>query len=291
MCGMARASMPRLAVAVHPRPQLLRIERVESAERHLRRRAAAEDHVAVQVLVLGAAGELVADEGREAARLVVALGRRDGLLPGGAHDVQVEQALAIAEGVRPDGGVGCRPLRAPQRTGRDVLRERRVGMARDLLPGIQHRRQHAEEAGVVGDRVEVQRRVEPDLESGRVGQGLSLRVAVGVVGGGPGAVEERVVREAGVRVEVAEIGGAQRVRAFHCAAGGYVTAGRRPVRQAVAVTGAARQRKPEQRGGTQRRGGSRPADAVLRGAMVAIRHAASRRVQGVIQIGDDQARS
>ena len=128
---------------------------------------------------------------------------------------------------------------------------------RHVLLGIHDRRQHAEEAGVVGDRVEVERGVELDVEARGVGQGLALRVPVGVVGRGPGAVEEGVVREVGVRVEVAEVGVAQGVRLCRRGGGcGRLRCLHR--RAAVAVAGAARGRQADERGGADGCGGAPP---------------------------------
>ena len=252
-----------VAVAVHPRPQLFRIERIEAAERHLRHRAAAVDHVAVQVLVLGAAGELVADEGGEDARLVVALGGVDGLAPGRAKHIGIGRHVALTEGVRAYLALGLSPGRPRQRPGRDSVHELGGRVARGRLRWIDHRRQHAQEAGVVGDRVEIQRRIELDLEAGRMGQRLALRVAVGVVGRGPGAVEEGVVREVGVRVEVAEVGIAQGVGTRRGGSG--VAAWRRVVSDRVAVTAAARSaRRRAGRRAPRRQCGRRMTDAAGR---------------------------
>ena len=137
---------------------------------------------------------------------------------------------------------------AGQGAGDEVGHELPHGV-RYVLLGVHDRGQHAEEAGVVGDRVEVERRVEPDLEAGGVGQRSALRVAVGVVGGGAGAVEERVVGEVGVGVEVAEVGVAQGVRLGR---GGFLGRSRalRRLHRRAAVAGAARCGQAEQGGGS-----------------------------------------
>ena len=201
----------RGTVALHPRPQLLGIHGVEPTEGELRDRAAAEDDIAVQVLVLGAARELVGDEGGEAARLVVALGRGNGLAPRGADDVEVQQPLPVAQGVGTDLAVRLSPVRPGERSRPDRGHQLGRGVGRDGLLRIHHRGEHPEEAGVIGHRVEVERRVEPDLEPRRMGQRLAPRVTVGVVRCGARPVEERVVGEVRMDVEVAEIGVPQRV--------------------------------------------------------------------------------
>ena len=76
-----------LLVGVHPFPQLDRIVaagRVDGERLDLARLVGivAEDHIAMQVVAAGIGGPFVADEGREASRLVVGLSRRDRLVPG-----------------------------------------------------------------------------------------------------------------------------------------------------------------------------------------------------------------
>ena len=78
---------------VHAGPEILGVVGVEPGEGDVRRLGAAEDDVAVEVLVdaSGAGGRvLVGDEGREHAGLVVAVRRGRDLAPGGTHDILVE---------------------------------------------------------------------------------------------------------------------------------------------------------------------------------------------------------
>ena len=96
-----------LLVRVHPLPELDRVvaaeRRVDGERLDLARLVAvvAEDDVAVEVVAAGVRRPLVADEGGEAARVVVLLGRGDRLLPrapvgaraGEVHEVLRERPL------------------------------------------------------------------------------------------------------------------------------------------------------------------------------------------------------
>ncbi len=85
------------ALLVEKAPQVLGLVGVEAREGHFRHHRTAEDHVAVQVDLVGRAGPFIADQRGEAARLVMTLGGRDDLLPCRAvHLGQVQQLVEAA---------------------------------------------------------------------------------------------------------------------------------------------------------------------------------------------------
>ena len=77
---------PVSALLVEPRPEVFGVERVDSAERHRGHVGPGKDHVAVHVDTARCGGEFVGNEGRETPGIVVALRRRDCLLPCRAND-------------------------------------------------------------------------------------------------------------------------------------------------------------------------------------------------------------
>ena len=224
------------APRVHHRPEVLRVERVQSRERRRGRVATAEDHVAVQVVVDAAGagrGVLVGDEGRVVAGVVVSVRARDDLGPGGAHDVHVEMLADGGVGILHVADVGLqgpedatpfrRGLRGPHRIGRRMVVRR--------LLGIEQGREHAEVVRVVADAVKVEGRVELHREAGGVLDGMALGEFVRRVRVGPGTEDEGVVGVAGVDVEVPEEGLALRDR--DRVDGGRFLRGRRGVGWAV----------------------------------------------------------
>ena len=197
------------APRVHRLPEVFGVERVEPGERRRGRVAAAEDDVAVQVVVDAArtgGRVLVGDEGGVASRVVVAVRARDDLAPGRAHDIQVE--VLAHGGIRvfhvADVGLQGPEDAAPLGRGpRGAHRLRRRMVVRRLL-GIEHRRQHAQVVGVVAHAVEVERPVELHREPGRMLDGVALGELVRGVRVGTRAEDEGIVRVRGVDVQVAE---------------------------------------------------------------------------------------
>ena len=183
---------------VHPRPEVLGVGGVEASEDVFRNVAAGEDHVAVHVAALARRRVLVRDEGGELAGTIVALGGGDDLGPGALAVVVVSERL----GERARLGVIAAPGRGQGRV--EEAERRRFFVPRMLR--IQQRRHGAEIRRVIGDRVEVERFVETHLEAGRVHQCAPGGEAVGIVRAAAGGEGERVERETGVHVEVAEIG-------------------------------------------------------------------------------------
>ena len=201
------------APLVHPIPEILGVERVESRERRVRRFAAPKHDVAVQVVVDAAGaggGVLVGDESGVRAGVVVAIGARHDFGPRGSDHVHVEVRAHGRVGVRHVADVGLhggedaaallhRPCGTHGLGGRMVV---------GRLFGIEHGRQHAEIVGVIAYAVEVERRVELHGETRRMLDGMALGELVGRVRVRARAEHERVVRVLGVDVEVAEQGGA-----------------------------------------------------------------------------------
>ena len=111
--------MARLALAVHPLPQVLGMLGIQRAEGRLRHLLGVfEEDIAVQVAVVRGGGPLVGGEGRELAGLVEPVGNGHVFLPDGARHLRVNQFL--------DGLVVCHRSAEPQE---DSLN---VGLAADL---------------------------------------------------------------------------------------------------------------------------------------------------------------
>ena len=90
---------------VHPRPEILRVHRIEHREGDVRGNPATENHVAVQVLQPRHGGVFVADEGRETPRLVVPVRRRHDVCPGGTPHLAVDEPGGLLR--VPDHGHQC----------------------------------------------------------------------------------------------------------------------------------------------------------------------------------------
>ena len=163
----------------------------------------------MQVLPFGtAASELVGDQGGEGAWIVVALGGRDDLLPCAPDDVEIEQIVRIdiasltRQDFPEDGGAIAGRFGASERD--------RQRMSANLGIGVVHLLEHAQVGGMVGDREEVERRLEAHLDSGRVGQRFSPGEPVSVVRVVAGAVDVGVEGVLRVDVKVAEVSVASR---------------------------------------------------------------------------------
>ena len=83
----------RLALGVHPLPELRGIRGVERAERRVRHLVAPEENIAVQVALAGHRGPLVGAEGRELAGLIVFVGDLAGFRPHRGSDLRVHERL------------------------------------------------------------------------------------------------------------------------------------------------------------------------------------------------------
>ena len=163
----------------------------------------------MQVLAPGASGgELVGDEGREVAGIVVPLGSLHDLLPGTLDDAEIEQVVGVD--VAPFARQHFLEHRAAVRRRRGAPQRDREWMLAHCRVRVVHLLEHAQVGGVVGDRQEVERRLEAHLDTGRVRQRLALGVSVGVVGVVAGAEDVGVERVLGVYVNVAEVGVAYR---------------------------------------------------------------------------------
>ena len=200
-----------VAPYVHPGPEVLRVVGVEPRERDVRRLVAAEDDVAVQVLVEAAGarrGVLVGDERREDAGLVVAVRGPDDLAPGGTDDVLVELLAVARVGVLHESHVGLQGGEdaAPLLDGLGVADSLGGRVVVCRLVRVLHRRQHAEVVRVVRDALEIERPVELQFEPGRMLDRVPLGELVGLVRAGAGAEHESVVGVRRVDVQVAEEG-------------------------------------------------------------------------------------
>ena len=194
----------------HPLPEVLGVVVAERRQRGVgldeaRLRAVpAEDDVAVQVVAAGVHGPLVADEGREPARVVVGLGRLDRLLPGRAvglgargrealgHLARAEALDDVERGLHALSGVNqVVPFLA-------LLRPQQGRVA------AHQQREEAHAVRVVGDHEEVERPRELHRLPGRRRDLLAPGEAVGVARRQPRTGRAGVHRERGVQVRVAE---------------------------------------------------------------------------------------
>ena len=81
-------------IGIHPGPQILRIQRIQTSERLRRHVGATENHVAMQVFSSRPGSRvLVADKGGEVTGIVVTAGGFDDFLPGGAGYVAIIQIV------------------------------------------------------------------------------------------------------------------------------------------------------------------------------------------------------
>ena len=168
----------------------------------------------VAALVRGR-GVLEGGEGGELAGSVGVIGGAHAVAPGGLADIFHQDAVdaAVEQAVqhsRKEGGEGLAPGRqagfghvirvvdALDGFGDVVAGEVAVGIARLLDQAQQH--------GVIGHRVEIQRPLQLHRVAAGVVHGLTLGIPVGVVGGVGGAEHIGVEGVGGVHVQVAEVG-------------------------------------------------------------------------------------
>ena len=149
----------------------------------------AVDDDAVQVQALVGRRPLVSDEGSELSRVVVLLGRRDGLLPGVAVAVRARRQIERV-GERVAGQRGDHLDRHAHR-GLAALLDAVVpvtarGIGQHVRVPRDERREEAHVVGVVGDDEEVERTRQLHLQPGRGGHLLAAREAIGVLGREPG---------------------------------------------------------------------------------------------------------
>ena len=212
---MAMASMPSARWPSIHAQRFLGVQRVEAAEGLQRHLAAPEDHVAVEVLARGPGGRvLVADEGREVAGVVVALGGLDDLLPGGAGHVPVVEVV-LAVGVRQafpkvsdhglKAGAGSCGIRCPAYG----VGQHMIAVLGILVREFPH---HAEIEGMIRDGEEVERCMQLHHAARRVLDGLPPGERVGLVGRAPRSHEVGIEGEDRVYVGIAEIGVPERIR-------------------------------------------------------------------------------
>ena len=81
-----------------------------------------------------------------------------------------------------------------------------VGMVRQRMIRIHHRPPPAEIETMVGDRVEIERTIELDIEAGGMLDRLSAGIPVSVVGCRTSAEGERVQGKGGMDVQITEVG-------------------------------------------------------------------------------------
>ena len=198
-----------LLVGLHPLPQVLGVLGHEGGERRQlvgERLAVTVDDVAVQVVAAAVVGgPLVGDEGREAARIVVALHDRRHLVPHVERDRRIlhrRRQLALA-------------------LQRDAFKHGRVGLLRIgvhlLVPALEHRVGHqlgvagddlahdAHGIGVVRDREPVERTGEPHGDPGARDDLLAAREPQRLLRTDARAGADGVRRPRGVQVLVAPV--------------------------------------------------------------------------------------
>ncbi len=191
------------ALLIQPGPQCAWLNTVEAGERLGGHPAAAEDNVAVQVDFLHGAGggPFVADQGAEFSGPVVALGAAYILLPDGLAQRLVHQCrhgVVVAQGHQHFQHRGLPPLR--------VLVSQAGGnrQARQCALRFEQARQYAHVLGVVGNSDEIEWRTQLDGNAADVGDGLSPRKTVGIIGCRPHVEHERVGGVHGVHMELPE---------------------------------------------------------------------------------------
>ena len=167
------------ALFLEPGPELLRVRRVETAERPLGHGVAAEDHVAMEVVAVDGAGPLVADQRGEGAGVVVTVGRGHDLLPDAGGHLRAHEFRDGLAAVQRSDHFRERGL-CFARVGRHETRRQRQLRQRALRIG--ELRQHAHVFRMVRDRGEIERAVQPYRIACRVQRLLPLREAIGVVG-------------------------------------------------------------------------------------------------------------
>ena len=203
----------RLALRVHPVPQLrgkIGVERAERIVRHLV--AGPEEDIAVQVAVAGHRRPLVRAERGELAGLVLLVGNLDVFLPHGRGDLRVHERLDRCacielEQIRENPVLLFLAVRILHDHRLRLGQLAHVGPRGVGLPG------DADILRVVGHAHEVHRRVDLDVEAHRVLDGLALGVLQSVRRAGDAVAHHpRVDRPAGVDVLLAEVGVALRIR-------------------------------------------------------------------------------
>ena len=214
--GNRQQFVARLALGVHPLPQILGVPGIQRRVRHLRYlRTVAEINIAVQVAEIELGGVLVGAESGELAGLVLLVGDLHILLPDGAGHLRAHKSLdrrladqrhQIVEHLldirRIVGILQNQWLRLRH------LAERGAGGIRHLGDAYILR--------VVGDSHPVQRLLYLDLVAERVLDGFALGVFERLLGAGQVVAKEPGVhRPAGVDMLLAEIDVALRVR-FPC---------------------------------------------------------------------------
>ena len=220
---------------------------VDRRERPRRHAGRLEDHVAVvrRGFRLGRGRRpLVGDERREGARIVVALGGHDDVLPSRAVRAVVERGeragrvvrhprpepLPRTRGYRPDTSrrPAERPVAGLLRPVVEVLRAVDVveGLGARQLAGpalrVRPRGDDAQEDAVVGDAEKVEGLAQPHLVAEGIGDGLALGVAIALVRRHRRTEAVRVKGVTAVDVQVAEVDVALGV-----VAGGAARLGRR----------------------------------------------------------------
>ena len=201
----------RLALAVHPCPQVGRVGRIERAERHRRHmRAILEEDVAVEVHVVRHGRPLIAAEGGELAGFVGLVREFDVLFPDRVRDLGTHQRLDR----RATEQVGAVEVDSLNLFRAVVLEDQRLRgrQLADRRTGIIGQLHHADIFGVIGDAGEIERRIDLDVVAERMLDRLALEILVGIAGiGHPIAEQPGIERPAGVNVGLAEIRVAKRV--------------------------------------------------------------------------------
>ena len=196
-----------LALRVHPVPQFrgaIGVERAERIIRHLVARP--EEDIAVQVAVVGHRRPLVRAERGELAGLVLLVGNLDVFLPHGRGDLRVHERLdrracIELEQIRENPVLLFLAVR--------ILHDHRLrlGQLAHVGPGGVGLPGDADVLRVVSHAHEVHRRVDLDVETHRVLDGLALGVLQRVRRAGDAVPHHpRVDRPAGVDVLLAEVG-------------------------------------------------------------------------------------
>ncbi len=205
------------AQLVHPVPQTFGILRVEARERDGGQALTVlEDDVAVQVAaIVGRRSVFVGDEGGEMAGVVELLGGVDDVAPRGLGDPGSLFAIdgAVAEACDGLGDEVGESLQPPSDTSEahvagaiEVAHRCRGGELGELGGDVAGLGREAEEHRMVGDRIEVERFAQLNVESRRMADRLSPGVAVGVVGRRSRPERIGIERVGRVNVKVAEVG-------------------------------------------------------------------------------------
>ena len=136
------------------------------------------------------------------------LGGLHDLLPGTPDDVEIEQVVGV--NVAPFARQYLLEHGAAIRRRRGIPQGDREGVLADRGVRVVHLLEHAQVGGMVGNRQEVERRLQAHLDSGRVRERFSPGEPVGVVRIGARAEDVGVEGVLRVDVDVAEVGVARR---------------------------------------------------------------------------------